>query len=128
MHRSRVTAIVIDCQDLRGTAQFWAAALGTEVAPDNDSAPTYLTLQARLGTVTVLLQQVPESKACKSRVHLDIETDDIEAEVSRLEALGARRQEFVEGWWVMQDPAGNDFCVVPVQSQDFPGRAPVWEG
>ncbi len=128
MHRSRVTGIVIDCQDLQGTAQFWADALGTEVAPDNDPAPTYLTLEARPGTVTVLLQQVPEPKTCKSRVHLDIETDDIEAEVSRLEALGARRQEFVEHWWVMQDPAGNEFCVVPVQSQDFQGDASVWEG
>lgn len=50
-----------------------------------------------------------------SRVHLDIETDDIEAEVTRLEGLGARRIEFVrERWWVMQAPSGRRYCVVPM--------------
>lgn len=127
MHRSRLTAIVIDCQDLQGTARFWAAALGTSVvSEDDDSDPTYLTLEGRAGTLTILLQKVPEPKTCKSRLHLDIETDDIEAEVQRLEGLGARRQGAVEHWWVMEDPAGNEFCVVPVQSQDFPGDAPTW--
>jgi hypothetical protein len=49
------------------------------------------------------------------RVHLDIETDDIEAEVKRLEALGAKRVEFIKRWWVMEAPTGQRFCVVRPQ-------------
>jgi hypothetical protein len=75
----------------------------------------------------VSLQKVPEGKTAKVRVHIDIETDDVEAEVRRLEALGAGRQETVEGWWVMEDPCGNEFCVVPIQSGDFPTGARQWE-
>jgi hypothetical protein len=70
---------------------------------------------------------VPESKTAKTRVHLDIETDDVEAEAQRLEALGARRREMIEGWWVMEDPCGNEFCVVPVQAEDFPKHTRAWE-
>ena len=47
-----------------------------------------------------------------SRVHLDIETDDIEAEVRRLEAMGAKKVEQVHSWWVMEAPTGQRFCVV----------------
>jgi len=54
-----------------------------------------------------------------SRVHLDIETDDLDAEVARLEALGARRLGFVQRWWVLEAPTGQRFCVV---------RAKSWEG
>jgi hypothetical protein len=50
-----------------------------------------------------------------SRVHLDIESDDIEAEVRRLESLGAKRVEFVHTWCVMEAPTGQRFCVVRPQ-------------
>ncbi len=63
-----------------------------------------------------------------SRVHLDIETDDIEAEVERLEALGARRIAHVKGWWVMEAPTGHRFCVVRPQRPDFEERANDWHG
>jgi hypothetical protein len=59
-------------------------------------------------------------------VHLDIETNDIEAEVVRLEALGARRVEQVKRWWVMEAPTGQRFCVVPPQRPDFEDKANVW--
>ena len=61
-----------------------------------------------------------------SRVHLDIETDDIDAEVRRLEGLGAKKVEQVKGWWVMQAPTGQRFCVVRAGKPDFERRANVW--
>ena len=63
----------------------------------------------------------------ESRVHLDIESDDIEAEVRRLEALGAKRIAQVKSWWVMEAPTGQRFCVVRPLSQDFAERARRWE-
>jgi hypothetical protein len=61
-----------------------------------------------------------------SRVHIDIETDDIEAEVARLEKLGARRVQFVKRWWVMEAPTGQRFCVVRPQRADLATQANVW--
>ena len=59
----------------------------------------------------------------ESRAHLDIETDDVEAEVARLEALGATRVEQIETWWVMEAPTGQRFCVIRPQRDDFAERA-----
>ncbi len=61
-----------------------------------------------------------------SRVHLDIETDDIEAEVRRLELLGAKRVQQVETWWVMEAPTGQRFCVVQASSAKFAQHASQW--
>jgi hypothetical protein len=63
----------------------------------------------------------------ESRVHLDIETDDVEAETSRLEGLGARRIAKVKTWWVMEAPTGQRFCVVRPQRADFEENANVWQ-
>ena len=71
----------------------------------------------------VLVQSVKHP----SRVHIDIETDDIEAEVRRLEALGAKRVAFVKRWWVMEAPTGQRFCVVRPQRPDFEAKANVWQ-
>ena len=80
----------------------------------------------RLGTArdqpVMLVQQVEHP----SRVHLDIETDDIEAEVRRLEELGARRVAQVKRWWVMEAPTGQRFCVVRPQRADFSEGANEW--
>ena len=65
--------------------------------------------------------------AHESRVHLDIETDDIEAEVARLEKLGANVAKRLERWVVMQAPTGQRFCVVRVQRPGFPKNANRWE-
>jgi hypothetical protein len=73
--------------------------------------------------VKVLLQSVTHP----SRVHVDIETDDIDAEVARLERLGARRVAQIKGWWVMEAPTGQRFCVVRPQRPDFESGANVWE-
>jgi hypothetical protein len=61
-----------------------------------------------------------------SGVHLDIETDDVEAEVRRLELLGAKRVNRVRDWWVMESPTGQRFCVLRVQTPEFPERANSW--
>jgi hypothetical protein len=63
----------------------------------------------------------------ESRVHLDIETDDIPTEVSRLEGLGARVVERLERWVVMQAPTGQNFCVVRAQRPGFPKNANRWD-
>jgi predicted enzyme related to lactoylglutathione lyase len=75
----------------------------------------------------VLLQKVPEPKTCKSRMHIDFEADDIDAEVRRLESLGARRVQQQKSWWVMHDPCGNEFCVVGAGEPDFAETAKVWK-
>ena len=126
MHRSRLAALVIDCQtdDLAREAAFWSGALGLAVKPPKTQAgvDNYLDLEAPPGQPQVLLQRVDHA----SRVHLDIETDDIEAEVARLEALGAKRVAQIRDWWVLEAPSGQRFCVVPPQRADFPTGASVW--
>jgi hypothetical protein len=70
-----------------------------------------------------MVQKVPHS----SRVHLDIESDNVDAEVARLEALGAKRIEKVKTWWVMEAPSGHRFCVVrPQRNGQIPNDANVW--
>ena len=111
MHRSRLTAITIDCNEdtIEAGIQFWSDALGLPPArPDNPRSP-YVDLEGSVGGLEIGMQRV----SAPSRIHLDIESDDVEAEVRRLEGLGARRKEFIERWWVMEDPSGQLFCVVP---------------
>lgn len=125
-HRSKLSQIVIDCTDLHAARAFWGDALGLPRAAATIEEP-YATL-GDIGGLHIVVQRVPEPKMAKNRVHLDIETDDITAEVRRLEALGARRAEGHEGWWVMQDPCGNEFCVFgPQLSANFPAGACTWD-
>ena len=121
MHRSRLCAVVIDCEDgeLGSAASFWAQALGRAITKVEGR---YADLADREGEPLVLVQRVEHP----SRVYLDIETDDIEAEVRRLEALGARRVEQIRTWWVMEAPTGQRFCVVRPQRGDLPESASVW--
>ena len=61
-------------------------------------------------------------------MHLDIHTDDLDAEIARLEALGAERVAFVHAWWIMRDPAGLLFCVVPEPEDSLnDGNAQRWD-
>ena len=62
-----------------------------------------------------------------SRVHLDIKTDDLDAEVERLEHLGARRVQKVKHWWVMEAPSGHRFCVIPLYPGQDIGTLNVWK-
>lgn len=125
MHKSRLGTIVIDCQGDTpdDAARFWSAALGWPVRPlDDPDDAQYRQFDGPPDEVKVLVQSV----AHPSRVHLDIETDDIEAEVRRLEALGATRVAQVKRWWVMEAPTGQRFCVVRPQRADFATRANPW--
>ena len=123
MHKSRLGCIVIDCQDTDlGTHEvFWAAALGLEREAE-PMAPRYRDLRGRPGDPRVLLQAVEHP----SRVHLDIETDNIPAEVARLEGLGAVRIADIRDWVVMEAPSGHRFCVVEPQRPDFAQNATIW--
>ncbi|HEU4532629.1 MAG TPA: VOC family protein [Polyangiaceae bacterium] len=124
MHRSRLSTIVIDCQgsDPDAAALFWSRALGRAVKPPEPDAGAYRELASDEAEPIVLVQAVNHS----SRVHLDIEADDLEAEVARLEALGAKRLEFLHRWWVMEAPTGQRFCVVRPQRGSLEGRANEW--
>jgi predicted enzyme related to lactoylglutathione lyase len=123
MHKSRLAGFIIDCHtdDLESAARFWSAALGLKVRPSAPD-PLYRTLDTAADEVHIEVQQVTHP----SRVHLDIETDDIEAEVRRLEQLGARRIGALKSWYVMEAPTGQRFCVVQVQRPDFAARANPW--
>lgn len=124
MHKSRLSNIIIDCktEDVDAAAKFWAAAIGRVSEQDADPSEPYRLLVGSPDEMKILVQAVRH----ESRVHLDIETNDIEAEATRLEGLGAKRIEKVKTWWVMEAPTGQRFCVVRPQRQDFEDRANVW--
>ena len=124
MHKSCLGAIVIDChtEDLGAASAFWSAALGYPARATDD--PRYTDLTVPEGQPAIVIQQVNH----QSLVHLDIETDDIDAEVTRLEALGAKRVAQVKTWWVMEAPTGQRFCVVRPQNEGFAARAAVRHG
>jgi predicted enzyme related to lactoylglutathione lyase len=127
MHKSRLAGFIIDCQtdDLDAAAKFWMQALGYTLRKPKSPAEEgrYRTFETGAGGLHVEVQQVEHP----SRVHLDIETDNIEAEVARLEALGAKRVQKFERWWVMEAPTGQRFCVVRPQAPDFAEKANTWE-
>jgi predicted enzyme related to lactoylglutathione lyase len=126
MHRSRLAGFIIDCKtdDLERAAQFWSAALGYPLRPKSEeSSPSYRCLQSANLGLHVEVQRVEHD----SRVHLDIETDDIEAEARRLEALGARRVGMVHTWCVMEAPTGQRFCIVRPQNNNFATTANEWK-
>jgi predicted enzyme related to lactoylglutathione lyase len=124
VHKSRLGAIIIDCrtEDVEAAAAFWSAALGYGTKPTDD--PRYVDLAVPDDEPAMGIQKVDH----ESRVHLDIETDDIEAEVKRLEGLGATRVAQIKSWWVMRAPTGQKFCVVKPQRPDFAAKAPVRQG
>jgi len=126
MHKSQLAGFIIDCKtdDLDQAASFWSEALGLKAALDPGSDESrYRRLQTRPEDMVMEVQKVDHD----SRVHLDIETDDIEAEVARLEALGANRIKIYERWVVMEAPTGQRFCVVRPQRANFETTANTWE-
>jgi hypothetical protein len=122
MHRSRFAGFIIDCrtEDLSAASAFWAKALAMPVTEHDPSG--YDSLEVGPRDLYISVQRVEH----ESRIHLDIETDELDAEVARLEALGATRVGFVKRWWVMQAPTGQRFCVVRGKDLDGKPGVTVW--
>ncbi|MCI0528440.1 MAG: hypothetical protein L0Y56_13455, partial [Nitrospira sp.] len=122
----RLGGLIIDCQtdDLKKAAEFWSQALGYPIVSTTDPADkNYVKFGTSPNDLHMEVQKVDHP----SRVHIDIETDDIEAEVRRLEGLGARRLEQIRTWWIMEAPTGHRFCVVRPQRSEFSTEANKWE-
>lgn len=126
MHKSQLAGIIIDCEteELDPAAVFWSQALGLELLPPPEETedPRYALLKTEPDKMYVEVQKVRHP----SRVHLDIETDDIEAEVKRLEGLGAKRLGPVKSWVIMEAPTGQRFCVVKAENSRFDETANSW--
>ena len=125
MHKSRLAGFIIDCRtdDLDQAGRFWSQALGYALKQSSAGEDSqYKLLDTPSDDLHIEVQKVEHP----SRVHLDIEADDIEAEVKRLEKLGAKRVAQVRTWWVMEAPTGQRFCVVRVQRSDFESNANTW--
>jgi predicted enzyme related to lactoylglutathione lyase len=109
--------VVLDVADLERSAAFWCAVLGYTAQPASPGRYQSL-LPAGGDGFEVLLQQVPEPKTTKNRMHLDLRVPDLDAEVARVTAAGARRltespiREYGWVWHILADPDGNEFCVL----------------
>jgi predicted enzyme related to lactoylglutathione lyase len=122
---------VVDVSDLDHGVSFWSAALDAAEEPlSEDSRPVYRRLRLPDSEMRVLLQKTGDAKVAKERVHFDLEADDVEAEVGRLEALGATRRDHQQGggydFWVMRDPWGNEFCVLQPEFPELLARRKPW--
>jgi hypothetical protein len=126
-HRSRAfcgALIDVPRDEYVATREFWAGALDRPAKADDDD-PDYSSYGEATEGVEFMVQSVGEPRA---RVHLDIETDDVDAEVARLVGLGATVVERIHSWVVMRDPVGIIFCVVRVQLPDaFAAHATTWQ-
>jgi predicted enzyme related to lactoylglutathione lyase len=113
MHKSGLTGFIIDCktEDLEGAARFWSEALRRPLEKGGD--PGYRKLAKGPDGLNIEVQRVDHP----SRVHLDVESTDVDAEVKRLEGLGAKIVKHVQTWVVMEAPTGHRFCVVRAQQE-----------
>ena len=131
MHRSRLCHFVIDVSDLDQGVLFWSAALDAaeELVPEN-SRHIYRKLRLPESEVRILLQRTGDDKVSKGRMHLDLEADDVEAEVERLEELGATRSDHQTergfDFWVLRDPWGNEFCVLQPEFPELLAQMAPW--
>lgn len=129
MHRSRIGVVLVDHppQSYAAAATFWTTATGhqrssTEPPPTDDPYESFGEIAA---SAELALQRTGDGTS--PRVHLDIETDDVEAETARLVAAGGTVHEDRDDYVIMLDPGGLVFCVVPVQTADFAAHARVWD-
>lgn len=124
MHRSRIGVVLIDAPDDThdATLEFWAGAAGRQPAASGPSEYSSLGVHGGLR-----LEVQRTGRGTPPRVHLDVETDDVAAEVDRLTSLGAEVHEERDGYTILRDPAGLLFCVVPMWTgQDFEDHATTW--
>lgn len=125
MHRSRLFGMLIDTPagEAERAVDFWAAALGGASRPSPDE-PEYTRITGSVPGLAVIVQSVDD----QPRYHLDIETDDVEAETARLLGHGATMVTDHGGYKILRAPGGHLLCVVPVQSAEhfFATEAKVW--
>jgi predicted enzyme related to lactoylglutathione lyase len=124
-HRSRLTAVLVDvpAADHDRATTFWSHALGADTKTI-DNHPEYRFLGQVTPGIEFMVQATGDATP---RVHFDIESDDVDAEVARLKQLGAEEVERIHSWVVMRDPAGTTFCVVRIQVQEmFDKHATTW--
>ncbi|HEX4791990.1 MAG TPA: VOC family protein [Actinospica sp.] len=108
-----IKSVTFDAADALVLARFWAAALGSDVDEDSTSEQAFVEAPG-WGGPNIWFNRVPEPKTAKNRLHFDLRAPGpMEAEVARLEALGARVLRVGEDLTTMQDPEGNEFCVEP---------------
>ncbi|MEU4526526.1 VOC family protein [Amycolatopsis sp. NPDC024027] len=116
----RITELVLDCHDPDRLAEFWCAVLGYEVIGHEPDGLALGPAGARFGEgpVTLILARTENPRRGKLPLHLDVSPAgvDQETELARLTALGARPadvgQTGQESWVVLQDPEGNEFCLL----------------
>ena len=125
-HRSRLAGFIIDCNNSSEHAaavDFWSQALGMPTKEHYiEEGAEYSNLSNTPADLQIEVQQVEHA----SRVHLDIETDDLDAEAARLEALGAKKIGFVKRWWVMEAPTGQRFCIVRMRNPERGAPPTEW--
>jgi predicted enzyme related to lactoylglutathione lyase len=121
----KIQALSIDAHDPLALATFWEAALGWRITMVEAEE---VVLEPPAGSpadgvaADLLFLRVPEAKAQKNRLHLDLRPEEQDVEVARLVALGAQRVSVGQGddvsWVVMADPEGNEFCVLRAYRPD----------
>lgn len=128
-------AVVLDCADLARATDFWCAALGYVALPkEAGSGPYHVLLPGDGNGIELLLQEVSDAKTSKNRMHFDLRVLDLDGEVARLLALGARRMTSDplthNGWvWhVLLDPDGNEFCVLRPPDDNRDDLTPLRRG
>jgi Glyoxalase-like domain len=125
MHRSRVYALLIDTpnDEAAGAVAFWSAALGVP-AKALDPEPQFITLEGALPGLVTAVQAVDDAP----RFHLDIETDDVDAETARLVGLGAVEVSQWQACRILRVPGGHLVCVLPVESAPdvFDAQSTTW--
>ncbi|GAB3847752.1 VOC family protein [Dactylosporangium cerinum] len=128
----RIRHITVDCAKCYDLSLFWSALTGFRENPDDPNLPEHVqaAIEAPDGSAAMLFVEVPEGKAGKNRIHLDLQPTDAtrDEEVQRILGLGATivgdfRKEDGTGWVTMADPEGNEFCVERSATERAAGRA-----
>jgi hypothetical protein len=126
MHKSRISTLLIDVprEEAPRVAEFWSSALGVRTgSPPGE--PQYIGLHDAIPGLVTAIQALDEGEA---RYHLDIETDNVDAETARLIGLGAVEVSSWQGCRTLRVPGGQLVCVIPVHSdpEEFAARATTW--
>lgn len=107
-----IYATSFDAVDAAAVAMFWAEALGRTVKPGASRESASVAARAGTDDLPILFHGVPETKAVKNRLHLDLITDDFDTELARLHTLGAADLAAFPGWTTLADPEGNEFDLI----------------